>query len=132
MRSGRTGYDNAQGEAAGLAALAAKYSHRAGRVVDTSEVMYWPGTQTALYAVMTALAGPGDEVLVGDPLYAIYDAVIAAAGATRIAVPLRSEAGFHLRPDDLAAALTQCSLVLLLNSPHNPTGAVLSAAEIAA
>jgi arginine:pyruvate transaminase len=132
MQAGRTGYSNGQGEAGVLAALAAKYSHRAGRVVATSEVMYLPGTQTALYAVMRALAGPGDEVLVGDPLYATYDAVIAAAGATRIAVPLRCESGFHLRPDDLAAALTQRSRVLLLNSPHNPTGAVLSAAEIAA
>jgi arginine:pyruvate transaminase len=132
MQAGRTGYSNGQGETAVLAALAAKYTQRAGRPVGCDEVLYLPGTQTALYTVMTALVGPGDEVLVGDPLYATYDAVIAAAGANRVSVPLRAEAGFHLDPDDLVAALTPQARVVLLNSPHNPTGAVLSAPEIAA
>jgi arginine:pyruvate transaminase len=70
-------------------------------------------------------------VLVGDPLYATYEGVIRSTGAERIAVPLRPENGFHMKAADLEAAITPACRVLLLNTPHNPTGAVLSAAEIA-
>ena len=132
MRTGRTGYSSGRGEPAVLDALAAKYSKRSGRSIGQDQVLYFPGTQSALYAVMMGLAEAGDDVLVGDPLYATYDSVIAASGARRVSVPLRADKGFHMQADDLARAVTPASRVLLLNSPHNPTGAVLSAAEIAA
>lgn len=132
MLAGRTGYSTGRGEDAVLAELARKYSARAGRPVGTEQLMYFPGTQTALFAVIMGLAEAGDEVLVGDPLYATYDGVIRAAGARRVSVPLRREHGFHMRADDLAARVTPRSRVILLNTPHNPTGAVLTRAEIAA
>jgi arginine:pyruvate transaminase len=69
--------------------------------------------------------------LVGDPFYATYEGVIRASGAHRESVPLRAENGFRLTADDLEAAITPKSRVLLLNSPHNPTGAVLGAEEVA-
>ena len=132
MRSGRTLYSNGRGEPAVLGALARKYSRRTGRTIGTGQVLYFPGTQTALYATMRAVAEDGDEVLVGDPMYATYEGVIAASGARCVPVPLRAEDGFHLRADLLAQAVTPRSRVLLLNSPHNPTGAVLSREEIRA
>jgi arginine:pyruvate transaminase len=81
---------------------------------------------------MLGLVEAGDAVLVGDPLYATYDGVIRATGAERIAVPLRPENGFRMQAADLEAAITPRCRVLLLNTPHNPTGAVLTAEEIAA
>lgn len=130
MRAGRTGYSSGRGEPDLLEAIAARYSkRRAG--VDTSNVMCFPGTQTALFATMMGLTGPGDGVLVGDPFYATYEGVIVASGAHRQSVPLRPENGFRMTADDLEAAITPQSRVLLLNSPHNPTGAVLDAGEIA-
>jgi arginine:pyruvate transaminase len=132
MRGGRTTYSNGRGEPAVVDAIARKYSKRTGRVITHGQVLYFPGTQTALYATMRAVAEPGVDVLVGDPLYATYEGVIASSGARCVPVPLRAEDDFHLRPEALERAVTPHSRVLLLNSPHNPTGAVLSRGEIRA
>ncbi|MEQ8305377.1 MAG: pyridoxal phosphate-dependent aminotransferase [Hoeflea sp.] len=130
MMAGRTGYSSGRGEPELLEAIAAMYARRRSGV-DADNVMCFPGTQTALFATLMGLTGPGDGVLVGDPFYATYEGVIRASGAHRESVPLRPENGFRLSADDLKAAITPQSRVLLLNSPHNPTGAVLEAEEIA-
>jgi arginine:pyruvate transaminase len=132
MRSGRTAYSSGRGEHSLLDALSRKYSARTGRTVARENFVCLPGTQTALYAVMTALANPGDVVLTGDPLYATYDSVIRSTGAHRISVPLDPANGFRMRATDLEKAITPDCRVLLLNTPHNPTGAVLSRDDISA
>jgi arginine:pyruvate transaminase len=132
MAAGRTGYSNGRGEPALVAALAARYTARRGRPIGTDQVMCLPGTQTTLYAILQTLVTTGDEVLVGDPMYATYEGLIRATGATVVPVPLRPEAGFRIQPTDVAARITPRSRVLFLNSPHNPTGAVLSREDLAA
>ena len=132
MAAGRTGYSNGRGEPELTRALAARYTARRGRVIGADQVICLPGTQTTLFAVLTALLGPGDEVLVGDPMYATYAGLIAASGATMVPVPLRAEHGFRMQAKDVAARVTQRSRVLFLNSPHNPTGAVLAGRDLAA
>jgi arginine:pyruvate transaminase len=132
MMAGRMGYSNGQGEPALVAALAARYTARRGRVIAPDQIMAFPGTQTVLYAVMQTLLGPGDEVLVGDPMYATYEGIIAATGARMVPVPLRPEAGFRMQAADVAARITPKARVLFLNTPHNPTGAVLRTADLAA
>ena len=131
MRAGRTGYSSGRGEPALLAALSAKYTARTGRQIGPENIMCFSGTQTALSMVMMGLAEEGDEIITGDPLYATYDGVVRATGATRVSVPLRPEKGFRMQAADLEKVITPRSKVLLLNTPHNPTGAVLSAAAIA-
>ena len=81
---------------------------------------------------LQCLAGPGDEVVVPEPTYATYEAVIGASGATMVTVPLVPERGFHPDLDAMAAAVTPKTRVIWINSPHNPTGAVFTADEIAA
>ncbi len=132
MDAGRLGYSNGRGEPALLEALAARYSKRTGRAISTEQIACLPGTQTALYAVLLTLTGPGDEVLVGDPLYATYEGLIAATGAVAVPVPLRAEAGFRMQAADVAARITKRSRMIFLNTPHNPTGAILTADDIAA
>ncbi|TPW29914.1 pyridoxal phosphate-dependent aminotransferase [Pararhizobium mangrovi] len=132
MTAGRTRYSSGRGEPELLAVLAEKYSERAGRRVTPENVLCFPGTQTALFAVMLTLTEAGDDVLVGDPFYATYEGIIRASGAGMRTVPLRAEAGFRMQAKDLEAAITPECRVLLLNSPHNPTGAVLSAEDVAA
>lgn len=132
MAAGRTGYSNGRGEPALVAALAARYTARRGREIGRDQVMCLPGTQTTLYAILQTLVTSGDEVLLGDPMYATYEGLIRATGATVIPVPLRPEAGFRIQPADIAARITPRSRVLFLNSPHNPTGAVLSRDDLAA
>lgn len=132
MQAGRTGYSNGHGEPDTLAALAARYTARRGRAFGPDNVMTLPGTQTTLYAVLCTLLGPGDEVIVGDPMYATYEGLIAATGARAVPVALRPEQGFRMQAADVAAAVSPRTRVLFLNSPHNPTGAVLRHHDIAA
>ncbi|WP_110675471.1 pyridoxal phosphate-dependent aminotransferase [Salinicola sp. RZ23] len=131
LRAGRTRYSNGRGEQGLVAAL---IDHYAPRLPDIGEenVLCFPGTQTALFAVILALAGEGEGVLTGNPFYATYEGVIRAAGASLQSVPLHIEHGFVMQPQDLRAAITPASRVLLLNTPHNPTGAVLDRATIEA
>ncbi|MDP4032804.1 MAG: pyridoxal phosphate-dependent aminotransferase [Pseudorhodobacter sp.] len=132
MQAGRTGYSNGRGEPALLHALAARYTARRGRVIGSDQVMCFPGTQTTLFAVLMALVQADDEVLIGDPMYATYEGLIVATGATMVPVPLRPEYGFRIQPADIAARITPRSRLIFLNSPHNPTGAVLTRDDIAA
>ena len=72
MKAGRTGYSDGRGEPGLRAALAEKYSKNRGRAFHPDQVMCFPGTQTALYAVMMAVAEEGAEVLAGDPMSVSY------------------------------------------------------------
>ncbi|MBW8638934.1 pyridoxal phosphate-dependent aminotransferase [Hoeflea sp. WL0058] len=130
MRRGRTHYSNGRGEAGLLEALVDKYKPRYPDIT-TQNVLCFPGTQTALYAAIIALVDAGQGVLVGDPYYATYAGVIRASDAVLQPVPLRMEHGFVMQPADLEAAVTPQSRVLLLNTPHNPTGALLDIETIA-
>ncbi|NIZ14301.1 pyridoxal phosphate-dependent aminotransferase [Phaeobacter sp. HF9A] len=130
LRAGRTRYSEGRGEAGLLNMLAQYYTARRGRAFEPENVMCFPGTQTALYAVMQGVAEAGDEVLVGDPSYVTYEGVIRASGAEIVTVPLRAEHGFRMQAEDIAARITPRSRVILLNTPHNPTGAILRRREL--
>jgi arginine:pyruvate transaminase len=132
MQAGRTGYSNGRGEPDVVAALAARYTARRGRTIGPEHVMCLPGTQTTLYGILRTLVEAGDEVLLGDPMYATYEGLIAQTGARMVPVPLRPEHGFRMQVADVVARLTPRTRVLFLNTPHNPTGAVLRADEIRA
>ncbi|MTV26307.1 aminotransferase class I/II-fold pyridoxal phosphate-dependent enzyme [Nitriliruptoraceae bacterium ZYF776] len=98
------------------------------------EVTVTFGATEAVTAAVLALCSPGDEVVVLEPVYDAYTAVIAMAGAREVRVPLQppSEAvpGWHLDPERLRAAVTDRTRLVLLNTPHNPTGLVLGVDEL--
>jgi len=131
IEAGRTKYSSGRGEANVLAAIAARYSRSTGRAISTDQVIFMPGTQSALFATLMALAETGDEVIVPEPFYVTYDGIVAATGARQVPVATRPETGFHLTADDLRRAVTPRTRALVLNSPSNPSGAVLSGSEIA-
>jgi N-succinyldiaminopimelate aminotransferase len=93
-----------------------------------TEVLITAGATEAIAAALLALLEPGDEVIAFEPYYDSYVANIAMAGATRVPLPLRPP---HFRPDlaELEAKVTPRTRLLLVNSPHNPTGLVLTRAE---
>lgn len=132
LDANRTGYSNGRGEPALLDALARRYSARLGRPIGRDRIMCLPGTQTSLYAVLMGLVETGDEVIVGDPMYATYEGLIAATGARAVTVPLRAECGFRIQAADIAARITPRTRLIFLNSPHNPTGAILTRDDLAA
>ena len=126
MAQGRTKYSNGRGEVGALDALSKRYTASAGRPISNDQILCFPGTQTALYAALMAVTEAGDDVLVGDPMYATYGGLIAGSGARMVPVPLRSESGFQITAEAIARKITPRSRAILLNSPHNPTGAVIS------
>lgn len=132
LLAGRTGYSNGRGEAPVLKALAAKYSARTGRRIGSDQFIWVPGTQSALFLLLMALVESGDEVLVADPCYATYHGLVRATGAVTVPVALRESHGFRLQAEDLARAVTPATRLIFLNSPHNPTGAVLTREDIRA
>ena len=131
MRAGRTRYSNGRGEPDVLRALSRLYTERTGRSISTSQFLFLPGTQTALYVAMMVLVELGDEVLLADPYYATYEGVIAAAGGVAVPVRVDPDHGFHLKATALEKAITPKTRVLLMNTPSNPTGAVFTREEIA-
>jgi N-succinyldiaminopimelate aminotransferase len=97
-----------------------------------AEVLITTGATEALAAAVLALTEPGDEVLTLEPFYDSYAAVIGLAGARHTTAPLAATPdGFRLDADALRAAVTDRTRVILLNTPHNPTGAVLTREELA-
>lgn len=98
-----------------------------------TEVLVTVGATEAIAATLLALVEPGDEVIALEPYYDSYAACIAMAGGTRVPVTLRPHEGrFVLDLDELRAAVTDRTRLILLNTPHNPTGTVLTRAELTA
>ncbi|MEU3253291.1 pyridoxal phosphate-dependent aminotransferase [Streptomyces sp. NPDC006997] len=98
-----------------------------------TEVLVTAGATEAIAASLLGLLEPGDEVVALEPYYDSYAACVAMAGGTRVPVTLRPHEGaFRLDLDELRAAVTDRTRLLLLNTPHNPTGTVLTRAELAA
>jgi arginine:pyruvate transaminase len=132
LHTGRTGYSAIVGYPALREAIAARIWRRTGRPCGPDNIAVVPGAQGGLYCAVQCLAGPGDEIIVPEPIYATYEGVVGASGATLVTVPLRSEAGFHPDPEALAAAVTPSTRVIWINTPHNPTGAVFTRDEMEA
>jgi N-succinyldiaminopimelate aminotransferase len=115
-------------------AIAAHQQRHYGLEYDPDgEVLVTAGATEAIAASVTALAGPGDEVVLFEPYYDSYAATVALGGATRRVVTLRREqaGGWAFDPHELAAAITPRTKAILLNTPHNPTGKVFTADELA-
>lgn len=132
LRAGRTRYTSAGGIRRLREHIAEQHRRECGQQVAPEQVVVLPGAQCGLFAALMCLTEGGDEVLSPDPCYITYEATIGASGAVMTSMPLRPENGFQIDPADLAAALTPATRAILVNSPHNPTGSVLTAESLQA
>ncbi|NTW38415.1 MAG: pyridoxal phosphate-dependent aminotransferase [Cellulomonadaceae bacterium] len=134
IEAGRNQYPPGGGEPELRSAVATHQERHYGLAPDpATQVLVTTGATEALAATVLALVGPGDEVITLEPYYDSYAAVIAMAGARHVTVGLVADAAtFRLDLDALRAAVTERTVMVLLNSPHNPTGAVLTVAELEA
>jgi arginine:pyruvate transaminase len=132
LRAGRTHYGGFAGGQEFRQAVAERYASQTGQTIAAEQVVICPGAQNGLYATTLCLVESGDEVIVPEPRYVTYEAVVDASGASRVDVPLDVERGFHLDPDKVAAAITDRTRMILLNTPHNPTGMVMTREELEA
>ncbi|HYO39716.1 MAG TPA: pyridoxal phosphate-dependent aminotransferase [Nocardioidaceae bacterium] len=132
LRTGRNQYAPGPGVPELRAAVAAHQSRHYGIELDPlTEVVVTAGATEAIAAAILALVNPGDEMVVLEPFYDSYVACIEMAGGVRRPVTLRAP-DFRLDVDALRAAVTPRTTTLLLNTPHNPTGRVLTGEELQA
>ncbi|MET0448780.1 MAG: pyridoxal phosphate-dependent aminotransferase [Aeromicrobium sp.] len=130
LRTGRNQYAPGIGIPELRTAIADHQRRFYGLVVDPdTEVAVTTGATEAIAAALLGLVDPGDEVIVLEPYYDSYVAMIQMAGAVRRPVTLRAP-DFRLPIDELRAAVTPRTTAILLNSPHNPTGTVLRREEL--
>ncbi|MCX2727743.1 pyridoxal phosphate-dependent aminotransferase [Thermomicrobium sp. 4228-Ro] len=125
LRSGDTHYTPAAGLPELRAAIAEEVSRTRGIPVDPDQVVVTPGGKPIMFFTILALAEDGGEVIYPDPGFPIYESVIRFAGATPVPLPLREELGFAFDPDELRRLVTARTRLVIVNSPHNPTGAVI-------
>ncbi|ELY78197.1 pyridoxal phosphate-dependent aminotransferase [Natrinema pallidum] len=130
MDAGHTGYTTSAGILELREAIADKLADD-GLEHDSDEIIVTPGAKQALYEVVQALVEDGDEVVLLDPAWVSYEAMVKMAGGDLTRVDL-SETDFQLEPalDELAAAVSDETELLVVNSPSNPTGAVYSDAAL--
>jgi N-succinyldiaminopimelate aminotransferase len=143
IRSGHNQYPPGPGIPELRYAIAAHQQRHYGLDYDPdAEVLVTAGATEAIAAAVTALAGPGDEVVMFEPYYDSYAATVALGGATRRTVTLRRRSegppgsdgvaagGWTFDPDELRRAITVRTKAILLNTPHNPTGKVFTTDEL--
>jgi N-succinyldiaminopimelate aminotransferase len=132
LEAGANQYAPGPGVPALRAAVARHQERHYGIGLDPdTEVVVTTGATEGIAAALLGLVDPGDEVVVLEPYYDSYVAMIQMAGGVRRPVTLRAP-DFRLDPDELQAAVTGRTRFVLLNSPHNPTGTVLTRAELQA
>ena len=132
LDEGWTRYGPPQGYPELRAAVAEDVSTRRGIRVGPEHVSIVPGGKPMIFFPMLALLEPGDEVIYPDPGFPIYESMIRTLGATPVPIPLLESRGFSFDLDLLRDKLNGRTKMLLLNSPHNPTGGVIPAPDMRA
>ena len=132
LEQGHTRYGPAAGEPALREAIAQKLSRENNVPTSTEQVLVTNGGKQALYNLFQVLLQEGDELLLPAPYWLSYPEIARLAGALVRLIPSSAAEGFRLDPARLEAAITPSSKLLVLNSPSNPTGMVLSRAELEA
>jgi aspartate aminotransferase len=129
LDAGDTHYPPSRGTVAMRKAVAAKLAREYGLEVDpATQVLVSPGAKFLLYAALSALVNPGDEVIVFEPYWVSYVPMVIMAGATPVTVPLDPAQSFAIT-DEVAKYNTPRTKVMMVNSPNNPTGHVITSAE---
>jgi aspartate aminotransferase len=111
-------------------AIAADVSARKGFAADPSQVFVTVGGKGVMLYAILGLVDPGDEVIVPDPGYPIYESLTRFVGATPVPIPIRMEHEFRLDVEELATLITPRTRLLIINSPANPTGGVLNRSDL--
>ena len=127
---GRTHYAPFPGIPELRAAIAADATKRKGFEVTPDHVFVTVGGKGVMLYAIEALIDPGDEAIVPDPGYPIYESLVRFMGGTPVPIPLRQSNGFRLDVDELASLITPRTRLLVLNSPANPTGGVLTRGDL--
>ena len=122
MKAGHTHYTPSGGLPELKKAICQAYVRDYGIEFRPEQVVVSNGAKHAIHNVLTALCGPGDEVIIPSPYWVSYSALVELTGAKPVIVPTTEASGFVLQPEQFAAAITPQTRLLMLNNPCNPTG----------
>lgn len=132
LNHGWTHYGPANGDPELRAEIAAYLERSRGVHADPDKIVVTPGGKPVMFYLMLALLEAGDEAIYPDPGFPIYGSMIDYSGATAVPVPLREENDFRLDVDELKGQISHKTKLLIINSPANPTGGVLTRDDVAA
>ncbi len=132
MRSGHTHYTPAGGVPQLRQAIADHISESRGIDARPEQVVVTPGAKPIMFFTILALLNPGDEAIYPNPGFPIYESVINFVGAKPVALPLREADDFRFDPDEFRSLVTDRTRLIIINSPQNPTGGVLTREDIEA
>jgi len=130
MLAGETRYTHSLGRIELREALSAHYRQRYGVPVDPDQIIVSSGTSPLMLLLFAALCNPGDEVILTDPGYACYPNFIRFVGSEPRFLKTRPEQGFQPQPEEVRALINERTRALLINSPANPAGSVLTGDEL--
>jgi aspartate/methionine/tyrosine aminotransferase len=126
LRSGATHYSPVPGIPELRLAIARHLSSLHGVEIDPGTVLVSPGAKMMIFSVIQTLVDPDDEVIFPAPAYPAYEAAVRLAGAKPVPVPLEERREFRFNIDELARKITSRTKMIVINSPQNPTGGVLT------
>ena len=132
IRRGETGYTPSAGVAEFREVIAAELARSRQIDVTAEQVLVATGAKLLLFLTVLAVCEPGDEVIYPDPGFPIYSSAIRWAGGVPVPLPLREELDFSFAVEDLRARLAPRTRLVIINSPNNPTGGVVSAEDLRA
>ncbi len=130
LKQGKTRYENTAGTPEARQAVADYFKQRFNRDIQAANVIISTGAKHALYLAFMALMNPGQELLLPAPYWVSYPAQAQLAGGSVKVIPGRIENNFKISPEQLEAAVTPNSKILMLCSPSNPAGVVYSREEL--
>ena len=130
LREGQTHYTPSNGIIELREAIAEDVAASRGIEVSPDQVVVTPGGKPIMFFIILALIEQGDEVLLPNPAFPIYESMVRFAGGNPVFVPLRQENDFRFDPEEFRAGLSDKTKLVILNSPANPTGGVLTAEDI--
>src|ERR687889_289804 len=131
LREGHTHYTPTAGVPELRKAIAVDVARSRGIDVGSEQVVVTPGGKPIMFFTILALVEKGDEVLLPNPAFPIYESMVNFVGGRPVFVPLRQENGFRFDLDEFSAGFSARTRLVTLNSPANPTGGVLTADDIA-
>jgi len=132
LDDGHTHYTHSLGMVELREAICEYYFNHYRAKVDPNQVVITSGTSPAMFLMFSALLEHGDEVIISDPHYACYPNFIKFLEGKVVTVPVYEEDGFQYRPEEIEKAITEKTRAVLINSPSNPTGNLLSAERMKA
>ena len=132
LRSGYTHYGPSAGLPEFRKAIAKEVATTRGIEVDPDQIVVTPGGKPIMFFTIMALAGAGDEVIYPNPGFPIYESVINFSGAKAVPLRLAEEREFRFDVDELRSKVSSRTKMLIINSPHNPCGSMLSLEDLQA